>query len=133
MHVFDIYQHPSYGLEAVRRGFSWSAFLIPSVWAVRRGLGWTTTLLVAASTLMFDLAELSSFLIKNPLWQIPILCLLFVMFGLIPGFIGYRWHAKRLQDEKFTLKCNVVADCRRHAIRSASNENFAGKVFIAAA
>jgi hypothetical protein len=133
VHVFDIYQHPRYGLEAVRRGFSWYAFLVPSLWAVRRGLGWTTTLLVVASTVMFDLAELSGFLFKNPLYQIPVLCLLLVVFGLMPGFVGYRWHARHLQEEEFTLKCTVVADCRRQAIRSASNDNFAGKIQIAAA
>ena len=71
--------------------------------------------------------------VKNPLLQIPILCLLFVIFGLVPGFIGYRWHARHLREEKFTLKCTVVADCRRQAIRSASNDGFAGKILIAAA
>ena len=133
MRVFDIYQHPRYGLEAVRRGFSWYAFLIPSVWAVRRGLGWTTTLLVVASTLMFDLAELTGLWIHSPLWQLPILGLLIVLFGLIPGFIGYRWHASRLKDEKFTHKCTVVADCRRQAIQAANDDHFAGKILIAAA
>ncbi len=133
MRVFDIYQHPRYGTQAVRRGFSWYAFLMPSVWAVRRGLGWTTTLLVAASTLLFDLAEISSLLVNNSIWQLPILGLLFVLFGLVPGFIGYRWHARRLEDEKFTLKCTVLAECRRQAIRSANDDTYAGNVRIAAA
>jgi len=81
---------------------------------------------------MFDLAELSGDLMANPLWQLPVLGLLFVIFGLVPGFIGYRWHAKRLKEEEFTLKCTVVADCRRQAIRSASNNNFDGNILIAA-
>ena len=59
MHVFDIYRHPRYGLQAVRRGFSWSAFLLPSVWAVRRGLGITTLILIIATTLVFDVTELA--------------------------------------------------------------------------
>jgi hypothetical protein len=133
MRVFDIYQHPRYGLEAVRRGFSWTAFLVPSVWAVRRGLGWTTTLLVVASTVMFDLAEISSLWIHNPMLQIPIMALLIVMFGLLPGFIGYRWHARRLKDEHFTLKCTVVADGRRQAIRSANDDRYSGEVLVASA
>ena len=59
MRVFDIYQHPKYGIQAVRRGFSWLAFLAPSVWAVRRGLGLVTVLLVVTTTLMFDIAQLA--------------------------------------------------------------------------
>lgn len=132
MRVFDIYQHPRYGTEAVRRGFSWFAFLVPSVWAVRRGLGWTTTFLVAASGTVFDLAELSTLWVNSPAWQFPILGLLFLVFGLVPGFIGYRWHAKRLQDNKFTLKCTVVANGRRQAIRSANDNRFVDNIHIAA-
>ena len=132
MRVFDVYQHPRYGTEAVRRGFSWFAFLVPSVWAVRRGLGWTTTLLVVASGLMFDLAELSTLWVKSFAWQFPILGLLVIVFGLIPGFIGYRWHAKRLKDEEFTLKCTVLAQGRRQAIRSAGTEHFSEHIRIAA-
>jgi len=133
VYVFDIYQHPRYGLEAVRRGFSWSAFLVPSVWAVRRGLGWTTTLLVVASGLMIDLAELIGLLMTNPVWQLAVLGVLLVFFGLVPGFVGYRWHATRLKKEKFTLKCTVLADCRRQALRSASNDSYAGNIRVAAA
>jgi hypothetical protein len=133
MYVYDVYQHPRFGTEAVRRGFSWSAFLVPSVWAVRRGLGWTTTWLVVASGLMFDLAELSSLWVREPVWQIPILGLLIVVFGLLPGFIGYRWHASRLREDKYTFKCTVAADCRRQAIRSANDNTFSEHILIAAA
>ena len=133
MRVFDIYQHPRYGLEAVRRGFSWSAFLIPSVWAVRRGLGWVTVLLVVASTLMFDIAELGSLWVQTPIIQLPLLALLIMLFGLLPGFIGYRWHARRLTDEQFILKCTVVADCRSQAIRSANDDRYVGQILVAAA
>ena len=131
MRVFDIYQHPRHGTEAVRRGFSWFAFLVPSIWAVRRGLGWTTTILVVTSGTMFDLAELSMVWVQSLAWQLPLLALLVVLFGLIPGFIGYRWHAHRLQDQKFTLKCTVLAQGRRQAIRSAKDNRFSGQVHVA--
>ena len=131
MHVFDIYHHPVYGDEAVRRGFSWSAFLVPPVWAVRRGLGWTTVLLVLASTLMFDVAELAGLLADRPSLQIPVLLLMVVVVGWLPGFAGYRWHAARLQQEQFTHKCTIIADGRRQAIRAANDDRYCEQVRIA--
>ena len=132
MHVFDVYHHPHYGDEAVRRGFSWAAFLVPSVWAVRRGLGWTTLFLVAASTLMFDVAELAGLLAERPMLQIPVLVLMVVVVGALPGFVGYRWHAARLREEQFQHKCTIVAGSRRSALRAANDDQYAVNIRIAA-
>lgn len=131
MRVFDIYQHPKYGKQAVRRGFSWLAFLVPSVWAVRRGLGWTTLFLVAASTMMFDVAELASLLADWPMMQIPVLVLMVVVVGILPGFAGYRWHAAHLREEHFEHKCTILADGRRQAIRAANDDSFITEIRIA--
>jgi hypothetical protein len=131
MHVFDIYHHPVYGDEAVRRGFSWLAFLVPSVWAVRRGLGWIALLLVAASTIMFDIAELASLLADWPLLQIPVLLLMVVVVGVLPGFAGYRWHAEHLREEHFQHKCTIVAGGRRQAIKAANDDRYVTEIRIA--
>ncbi|HMB59766.1 MAG TPA: hypothetical protein VKN35_07635 [Xanthomonadales bacterium] len=131
MHVFDVYHHPEYGDEAVRRGFSWLAFLVPSVWAVRRGLGWTTLFLVAASTLMFDVAELASLLADWPMLQVPVLLLMVVVVGILPGFAGYRWHAAHLREEHFQHKCTIVADGRRQAIKAANDDSYVMQIRIA--
>lgn len=131
MRVFDIYSHPRYGFQAVRRGFSWSAFLVPSVWAVRRGLGYTTVLLVVTTTLMFDIAQVASVWVKEPAFQLATLALLVVVFGWRPGFNGYHWHAKALQQEDFHFTCTVVADNARQAIRAANDESYGDTVKIA--
>ena len=131
MHVFDVYHHPVYGDEAVRRGFSWLAFLVPSVWAVRRGLGWTTLFLVAASTLMFDVAELASLLADWPMLQIPVLLIMVVVVGVLPGFAGYRWHAAHLREEHFQHKCTIVAGGRRQAIMAANDDRYVTEIRIA--
>jgi hypothetical protein len=132
MHIFDVYHHPKYGDEAVRRGFSWLAFLVPSIWAVRRGLGWTTLFLVAASTLMFDVAELAGFLYDRPALKLPVLLLMMVAVGALPGFVGYRWHAAHLRQEKFEHKCTIVAGGRRQAIRAANDDQYVTEIRIAA-
>ena len=132
MRIFDIYQHPKYGKQAVRRGFSWLAFLAPSVWAVRRGLGLTTVLLVIATTLMFDIAQLAGTWVTNPLAQLLLLVFLVVLFGIKPGFSGYRWHARILREEEFTFKCSVAAESRRKALKAANDDHYTDKIHIAA-
>ena len=131
MRVFDIYKHPRYGYQAVRRGFSWFAFLVPSVWAVRRGLGYMTVVMVVATTLMFDIAQIASHWIRQPAIQFLMLALLLVLFGLRPGFRGYRWHARALRDDDFHFTCTVLADSRRQAIRAANDDHYARHIKIA--
>jgi membrane protein YdbS with pleckstrin-like domain len=130
--VFDIYQHPIYGKQAVRRGFSWLAFLAPSVWAVRRGLGLVTVLLVITTTLMFDIAQLAGNWVSNPTAQILLLVALVILFGIKPGFSGYRWHARVLRQEKFLFKCTVAADSRRKALKAANDDHYKKKIYVAA-
>lgn len=132
MRVFDIYQHPKYGKQAVRRGFSWLAFLAPSVWAVRRGLGYTTVVLVITTTLMFDIAQLAGTWVSGPVSQIFLLVLLVILFGIKPGFTGYRWHARYLQQEHFALQCTIAAESRRKALQAANDEQFSKDINVAA-
>jgi hypothetical protein len=131
MRVFDIYKHPRYGTQAVRRGFSWFAFLLPSVWAVRRGLGYMTVVLVVTTTLMFDIVQVGGDWIQHPVIQFALLALLVVLFGLSPGFRGYRWHARSLQEEDFHFTCTVLAENRRQAIKASNDDHFARNVKIA--
>jgi len=133
MRVFDIYQHPKYGRQAVRRGFSWLAFLAPSVWAVRRGLGLTTVLLVVATTVMFDIAQLAGTWVSSPASQILLLAGLVILFGIKPGFFGYRWHARVLKEEDFAFQCTVAAASRRQALKAANDAHFNNEIHVAAA
>jgi len=128
---YDIYQHPEYGCRAVRRRFSWSAFLVPSLWAVRRGLGWLTLLLVAWSTLMFDIAQLLSRWAPNPFSQVLLLLVLTILFGFSSGFYGYRWHARALTNEGFTRRTTLAARSYRHAIKAYCNDSYREDVLIA--
>lgn len=131
MRIFDIYQHPKYGKQAVRRGFSWLAFLAPSVWAVRRGLGLVTVMLVITTTLMFDIAQMAGSWVSGPVAQLLLLIVLVIAFGLKPGFNGYRWHARILEEEKFSFKCTVAAESRRKALKAANDDNYRKDINIA--
>ena len=131
MRIFDIYQHPKYGKQAVRRGFSWLAFLAPSVWAVRRGLGLITVMLVVTTTLMFDIAQLAGSWVSGPIAQLLLLIVLVIAFGLKPGFNGYRWHARVLEEEKFSFKCTVAAESRSKALKAANDDNYRQDINVA--
>jgi len=132
MRVFDIYQHPKYGIQAVRRGFSWLAFLAPSVWAVRRGLGVVTLMLVVTTTLMFDIAQLAGSWVSGPVAQLLLLVVLVITFGIKPGMSGYRWHARVLQEEQFAFKCTIAAESRRKALKAANDDHYGEKINTAA-
>jgi hypothetical protein len=108
------------------------AFLAPSVWAVRRGLGLVTVLLVITTTLMFDIAQLAGNWVSNPTAQILLLVALVILFGIKPGFSGYRWHARVLRQEKFLFKCTVAADSRRKALKAANDDHYKKKIYVAA-
>ena len=78
-------------------------------------------------------AQLTSRWVENPAVVLIVLLTLVVLFGLRPGFRGYRWHAAALREERFKWQCTIVAESRRQAIRAANSEQFAGTVHIAAA
>ena len=101
------------------------------MWAVRRGLGYTTVVLVITTTLMFDIAEIASHWIQQPVIQLWLLGLLVVLFGLKPGFRGYSWHAQALRKENFHFTCTVIAENKRDAINAANDEHFSSHVKIA--
>ncbi len=124
MYIYDIFEHPNYGAQAVRRGFSWSAFLVPSVWAVNRGLGMTTLLLVAATSLVFDVAKVINAWVEHPFIAISVVFTLFGLVGLRPGLLGNRWHADALKRAGYSRRETVAAANRCAALRAWSRSNY---------
>ncbi|MDX1571453.1 MAG: hypothetical protein R3200_13285 [Xanthomonadales bacterium] len=115
MQLYDIYEHPQYGVKAVKQGFSWTAFAAPTVWAAATGLGRLTLILVLASTLMFDVLDLAAQFVREPLAMGSLFLLSYILFGLKPGFLANRWWANYLEEEGWSRKCQVVARNTRHA------------------
>ncbi len=69
---------------------------------------------------------------SGPAAQILLLVLLVIVFGLKPGFEGYRWHARVLEEEQFAFKCTVAAASRRKALKAANDDNYSGDIHVAA-
>jgi len=118
MQVFDIYEHPRGGLRAIKRGFSWPAFLAPSVWSAAKGLGSATLMLVVTSTLMFDFLKLATGIIPEPGLMLTLFLASYILFGIKPGTSGNAWHAANLRREGFERKYVIAANSPGHAIRA---------------
>lgn len=91
-------------------------------------------MLMVITTVMLDLVQLAGGWVNNPAATMVILVALVVLVGVKPGFAGYRWHAKALENDHFALVCTVAAESRRQAIRAAANDDYYnGTIRIAAA
>ncbi len=131
VHIYDIYEHPELGMRAVRRGFSWAAFLLPTVWAVRKELGWTTLALFVLTTAAFDLARMSAES-AHPVMQVVVLAGLLVLVGLKPGIEGYVWQARSLETRGFRHVRTVAAATARAALAATRQDRFQAEPILAA-
>jgi len=57
--TFEVLKHPLKGLEAVKRGFSWPAFLFTWIWAVVNRL-WLLGIVFVILSLLLGLLELQA-------------------------------------------------------------------------
>lgn len=133
MKLFDIYAHPQFGLTTVKRGFSWSAFIAPSIWASFKGLGFITLFLVFATTLSFNIASFTLHWYSgagiSPILLFPALL---SILGLVAGVKGHIWHADSLRKDGFEKKCSIVALNSKHAKRAFKKDEFISTASIAA-
>ena len=133
MKRYDIYKHPKFGLETVQHGFSWMAFLAPSVWASSKGLGFITLLLVTLTTVAFNIATLairwySGFGI-SPLLLLPGLL---AILGLVVISRGHIWHANSLRKDGFQKQSSVVALNARQAKQAFQHNSYDTNIAVAA-
>jgi hypothetical protein len=133
VHIFDLYEHPEYGLRAVRRGFSWEAFLLPAVWAVRHGTGWTALVLMVLTTAVFDVARFTASLGFGPIEQFLFMLAGVALLGVRPGVDGYLWIGEGLLKEGYSPAGVVAAGSRRQALEATANNAFTGEPIAVAA
>ncbi len=132
-HIFDLYEHPDFGLRAVRRGFSWEAFLLPALWAVRNGMGWTALTLMVLTTAVFDLARFTAGLGFGPVEQVIFLLAGAALLGIKPGVDGYLWIGEGLAREGYQPLGPVVAASRRQAVEAMAGQAFTDRPIAVAA
>ena len=133
VHIFDLYEHPQFSLRAVRRGFSWEAFLLPAVWAVRHGMGWTALTLMVLTTAIFDLARFTASLGFGPIEQFLFMLAGVALLGVRPGVDGFLWIGEGLVKDGYRLSGTVAAASRRRALEATANNAFTNQPIAVAA
>ncbi len=133
VHIFDLYEHPDFGLRAVRRGFSWEAFFLPAFWAVRHGMGWTAITLMVLTTTVFDLAGFTAGLGFGPIEQVLFTAAGVALLGIKPGVDGYLWIGEGLAREGYRPMGPVVAASRRQAVEAMAGQAFTDQPIAVAA
>ena len=84
MKQFDLYQHPSKELQAVKVGFSWPGFFFPFIWAFVKGL-WVHGFWLLAALITISAA------IAAPVGNIVMLAL-----NIFVGFRANDWRRTEL-------------------------------------
>jgi hypothetical protein len=133
VHIFDLYEHPEFGLRAVRRGFSWEALLLPAVWAVRHGMGWTALTLMVLTTAVFDVAGFTASLGFGPVEQVLFMVAGLTLLGIKPGVDGYLWIGEGLTSAGYRLRGAVAAPSRRKALDAMAGQAFTDQPIAVAA
>ena len=122
MTTFNIYQHPTLGIEAVKQGFSWPGFCFGALWMLVKKL-WTMAAiwfaLGVAAELVGMVAKSSSDEGAALLVQGLVLVGYIVMM-LVPGFKGNSWRETALRRRGFVMKQTVQAETPDAAVAQAA-------------
>lgn len=112
MKTFTVYQHPSHGFEAVKKGFSWPAFFFGVIWILVKRLWWLAALwvgLYVALGLVDDVVDTS----EETGEQMIVYLLIgigYLALWVVPGFMGNRWKEANLTKRGFRLLGTVDAE-----------------------
>jgi hypothetical protein len=111
--TFDIYQHPTLGFEAVKRGFSWPAFCFSWIWAFVKQIWMLGVILLAANIALEVLSGADDAGVVT--------ALIYLVGALVCGKFGNEWRASALRARGFRLVLStVVAQSTEAAVVTAA-------------
>ena len=131
MRSFEVSKHPTLGIEAVKRGFSWPAFIVPPfIWMLAKMLwkhaGVWLLAVISVSTLVSSLENAQS-----AMGKIAFIALLLTDLAvwLAPACQGNRWRARDLMARGYELLGTVEASSSTEAVdQLAPQQRAAGDV-----
>ena len=114
MRHFDLYQSREHDgeLEAVKRGFSWAAFLFGWAWAIVKGMPGLGAALLAID-LGFMWAETA---LTEPTWLVEWLGMAFFAKALAIGTLANGWRRRRLVAQGYRAVDSIEAHSADGAI-----------------
>ena len=96
MNQFNIFQHPTLGLEAVKKGWSWPAFLFTWIWAFVKRL-WLIAALILVLFWILVNAIPEAWVVGN------------LIISIVMGMKGNELRVKRLRDAGYEEVATVEA------------------------
>jgi hypothetical protein len=109
--TFDVFQHPTKGYEAVKRGFSWPAFIFTLFWAFLKRLWFEGFIVVLMIVVIVSVQPLEDFVHRafgnSGLGWIV---------SLIFGFRGNRWRKEQLETHGWSLVVMIEAASAAQAL-----------------
>lgn len=120
MKRYSIYKHPSKGIEAIKSGFSWPAFLFGAIWLILKKLWVLTALWISAFILLILIATLtygtSSVFINTIVFMGNIILL------LLPGLKGNNWVINSLKRNGYVYINTIEAESPEAAIDQTAKD-----------
>jgi len=106
---FAVYEHPTKGLLAIKRGFSWSAFFFGPLWLLRHGL-YSHTLVTGLASFALAILLFLMALGFTSEWHRLFFVLLFLSgWGSLPAWLGSKWRERRCLRQGYILTAQITA------------------------
>lgn len=124
MKIFDVYEHPTKGIDPVKSGFCFPAAIFGVFWAVY-AKQWLVAALIFGFMLIAPILYLTmTFSIDDPdllseaLYWLDLLTgyITTLVVAFVVGSNANEWRAKNLRNKGFTLTTVVHANTRQEAI-----------------
>jgi Protein of unknown function (DUF2628) len=124
MKYFDVFEHPTLGVIAIKHGFSWPGFLFHGWWALFHRL-WLEALLLfgvpftACAVIALILSPPSASGDAAALLFCALLWLLIFLVYVVAGFKGNDWRRANVSKRGFTYVGTEQADTPDAAVAAA--------------
>lgn len=120
MKRFDIYVHPTHGLQAVKQGFSWPACFFTFLWAFFNRM-WGVAFGILGVFLALTLLEAMFHQAGRAVGSLLIFTGQLAVFVIV-GWKGNDWRRRNLERRGFGKFTRVYADTPEQAIDAAAHE-----------
>lgn len=121
MRTFDLYKHPSKGYKAVKRGFSWPAFLFSFVWAFIKRL-WSVGIALVGVIAFLMIMESAFVQGSNDAGVLATQIIVLGMFAWL-GIKGNEWIRSDLRKRGYEYDQTLKAETAKAAIADAAKRD----------
>jgi hypothetical protein len=120
--LFNLYEHPTQGFQAVKVGFSWPAFFLTAIWMMVHRL-WRLLAIWIGLYIVVHLAEgFVETLDDSSLTYLLFSVVILFAWGalcLVPGYKGNSWREKDLLNKGYNFLQAIRAESVGNAISKA--------------